>query len=135
MRKAMALILAFCLLVPIINAQQNVLSRTQKFLNGRAWKEMPDSAKSMYLIGFLDGHRLPTGTDVEGYKVSQEALQSSLTFGELKAEVDSFFRQGVNGPLPIWIAIRYVAMKSKGATQNKLEEYLSESRKDYSGSD
>jgi hypothetical protein len=135
MRNAMAWIFAFCLLVPVINAQKDVLSRTDGWLNGRAWKEMPDSAKTMYIIGFFDGHRLPTGTDMEGYKKTQEELHSSLSFSEIRSEIDSFYRQGANGPLPIWIGMHYVAKKAKGATSKELGEYLSESRKDYSGSD
>jgi hypothetical protein len=130
MRKAMVPILAFYLLIPILNAQEatdNSLSRNNGYLTGKAWKEWTEDLKTGYIIGFYDGLRYPSSVA----NLDTELFHSALNYGEIRAEVDSFFKEGINGPLPIFVALRYISQKAKGAATGELEEYLITVRKVY----
>lgn len=130
MRKAMVPISVFCLLIPILNAQEsqnNSLSRNNGYLTGKAWKEWAEDLKTGYIIGFYDGLRYPSSVS----NLDTDLFHTSLNYGEIRIEVDSFFKEGTNGPLPIFVALRYVSQKAKGATAGELEEYLTTVRKVY----
>ncbi len=130
MRKAIVPILFICFLIPALNAQEsqnNSLSRNNGYLTGKAWKEWPEDLKTGYIIGFYDGLRYPSSVS----NLDTELFHTSLNYGEIRIEADSFFKEGINGPLPIFVALRYISQKAKGATTSELEEYLTTVRKVY----
>ena len=131
MRKAIVPILACCLLIPILVAQEsqsNILSRANGYLIGKAWNEWSEDLKTGYIVGFYDGLRYPSTVA----NLDTDLFHSPLNYGEIRAEVDSFFKEEINKPLPIFVALRHISQKSKGASASELEEYLTTVRKAYS---
>jgi hypothetical protein len=123
-------ILALWFCIPFIAAQEsqdNSLSRNNGYLTGKAWKQWPEDVKTGYLIGFYDGLRYPSSVS----NLDTDLFHTSLNYGELRTEVDSFFKEPSNAPLPIFAGLRYVSQKAKGATTGELEEYLATVRKVY----
>ena len=120
-----------CLLIPVLCAQEpqsNALSRANGYLIGEAWNEWSEDLKTGYIIGFYDGLRYPSTVA----NLDTDLFHTSLNYGKIRAEVDSFFKEEINRPLPIFAALRHISQKSRGATARELEEYLTTVRKAYS---
>ncbi len=106
--------------------------------NGRFWSEMPDGAKSAWLLGFSNGVFViealvhPTNskepTAVEKY--ISAAYESKLTLSEKLQGLNHFYQDTPeNAPVAIPEALQYVVVKANGATQSQLDDMASGFRK------
>jgi hypothetical protein len=129
MRKAIVPILAAWVFIAILDAQpqDDSLSRNSGYLTGKAWKQWPEDVRTGYIAGFYDGLRYPSTVS----NLDTELFHTSLNYGELRTELDSFFKEPANAQLPIFVGLRYVSQKGKGAAAGELEEYLTTVRKVY----
>jgi len=108
---------------------QDKLYLTQGEFNGLFWRDLDKTAKLTYVAGFRAGTipirlrslagSLPTcPTTVEAWETGP--------FGDWVTEIDSFYQNPVNLPLPIVVAVVHSVMKLKHATKEQLEKYRTE---------
>jgi hypothetical protein len=103
---------------------------TTGFTNGRFWIQLDHSTKAAFLVGcrdsFLYGAFFVTG---DYAKIPDELRFPDLTIDELVKEVDLFYLEGANGPIPIIFAVRYARHKAIGDAPEKLQELLASLRR------
>ncbi len=137
MKKVIVLILALCFAAPICGAQQNQIDlsfRTNDLLNGRWWRDSTQADKVNYVAGFFVGLAVTFGGTDECIKYQaliQGRYQGVLNFGEIIDEVDAFYKESANAPLPIRVAIEYQAQKSKGTSKMELDQIVTKYRRHY----
>lgn len=137
MRKSIGIIqiIVFLSVTPVICIPQDHTKLTDGFLNGRFWVGIPVEQRIGYLQGFIEGLSIIAAGSESCINAQNEVKSSHegpLNNRELAMEIDSFFNEGSNRPLPIMIAIQYSVKKSKGATPKELEDLLTYYRKFYS---
>jgi len=100
-------------------------------VNGRLWATLDATTKSAFLLGMSDGMYFGSiFTGATEYAKVPEALKfPDLTRQEVSKELDLFYAEGANGPVPIVHALRYVRRKAKGDTVEQLQELLSSLRR------
>jgi hypothetical protein len=87
-------------------------------------------------MGFYDGLNLVAPGDKPCIDIQtrlKDNYKSYFNSGEIRDEIDSFYKEGANGPLPVFGILRYVSSKAKGASTEDLEKYLADYRKRYIG--
>jgi hypothetical protein len=62
-------------------------------------------------------------------KFPDELKFPELTTEETSKELDLFYSEGANGPVPIVLALRYVRHKANGDSSDKLQELLASLRR------
>lgn len=137
---------------PLTAAKQPDLTRAQEprifsgsFFNGRWWKQVDRDTRETYLRGFEDGvaalsmsarvyfgdKGMPTElTD----SVSRLAITTSirnLSWDDFEAQIDQFYRDAANVNIPVAQAFVFSLMKSKGESQQSLDDFLVWLRKNY----
>ena len=140
-RKVVIPMLVLLLLAPTLNTPgigQVDNFMTAGFTNGRFWKAMGHTEKISYLVGFYDAIKAARAEAAVGLVITKgiigESYDSALILAEQETELDTFYKQGVNGPIAICVALQYVSKKAKGATSKELEEFLAKARKLSAGS-
>jgi hypothetical protein len=99
-------------------------------LNGLAWRSLSTSEKTLYVTGAVEAFymayqlqmaraNLDCVRSVVG--VSTMLLKGSLP--ELRREIENFYENPDNIPIPIMDALGYSAMKLGGASKSELEQY------------
>lgn len=127
MRTSLSFTLIVCVLIfpsVVLGLQKEDLSRTQGLVNGRWWGEQHIEGRTAYFNGHADGIRLG-GNDA----LFKSVVITSLTFGEMIDEVDKFYEERANIPIPVTYAMVYIAKKVKGATPSELQDYAASLRK------
>jgi hypothetical protein len=104
---------------------------TGPFMNGRYWEKISDFQKQAFLLGFRDAVLTTYELSSMDKEIVADRLMAKLYLAELQAEIDSFYKEGANGPLPISIAYQYSVKKAHGASSKELEEFLAGFRKMY----
>lgn len=103
---------------------------TSGFTNGRLWMQLDHATKAAFLAGcrdaFLYGAFFVTG---DYAKIPDELRFPSLTADELLRELDLFYSEGANGPIPIIFAIRYARHKAIGDGPGELQDLLASMRR------
>jgi hypothetical protein len=99
---------------------------TAGYSNGRVWHAMPSHEKLMFIVGFNEGINAAT---VASNQTVPETLYLKLTNNEIVSQLDKFYADSINNPIPITYGYMYVAMKSKGASEVDLQGFLSVRRK------
>ncbi|HUO32109.1 MAG TPA: hypothetical protein VMU80_23015 [Bryobacteraceae bacterium] len=105
--------------------------------NGRAWTMMPDAAKTGYVLGSSDTASFFSGRD--GCNISRDRYTDAynifthLTISEVIKELDVFYSEPSNLPIPILMARRWVAAKAGGGSAEYLGKLLANYRTFASG--
>jgi|ERR1700693_240821 len=103
---------------------------TSGFTNGRLWLKYDTNAKTSFLVGCRDAMLLGSMTVTGDYaKIPEQLNWPELTTEEIAKELDLFYSEGANGPIPIIIAIRYVRHKASGDTPDQLQQLLASMRR------
>lgn len=101
--------------------------RTENWQNGRAWSQMSELHKDGWVEGYAEEFRLtctPKSDKPIGY------LPSGLSVGEVVRGIDRFYENTPeNAPVPIFMAVTYVALKAKGSTESQLDTFAASERK------
>ena len=71
---------------------------------------------------------IPTGPS-DYAKVPDELKFPNLQISEIVKELNLFYSEGANGPVPIVLALRYVRRKAAGDTPEQLQTLLSTIRR------
>ena len=115
-------------------AENDPESKTGLFYNGRYWKIATIPQKKAYIIGFFEGYLISRTDDLTKPNNMKDLLEiylPDLTYSALISEIDSFYKEDANGPLPIPVALRYTAQKTNGATKEELDAFIARSYKLY----
>ena len=99
-------------------------------LNGLAWRSLSASEKTLYVTGAVEAFymayqlqmahaNLECVRSVVG--VSTMLLKGSLP--DLRREIEGFYQNADNTPIPIMDALGYSALKLGGASSAELEQY------------
>jgi len=130
MKKKVILLAAIYLSVASGLSQVEGFRASGRF-NGRFWEMMPKAQKTAYVQGFYDGWFLYTGNQncPEVQVAVVDPYRTRLTFQEIVNEVDAFYREGANKPVPIAGAVRYAARKAGGAGAEDLANLAAELRR------
>jgi hypothetical protein len=104
---------------------------TAGYTNGRLWLDMPNNnTKTIYLLGcsdaFLSASRI---TALDKPKFADDLKLPNLTFPEIIKELDLFYSEGANGPIPIISGLDYVRHKAAGDSPEDLQFMLLSLRK------
>lgn len=103
---------------------------TSGFTNGRLWLKLTANEKAFFLIGCNDamllGSMMVTG---DFAKIPDQLKWPELTTAEIVKELDLFYSEGANGPVPIILAVRYVRHKAAGDTPDQLQQLLASLRR------
>src|SRR5262249_26552850 len=130
-------LLLVALLLQIPALAQNPLNdvaramKTGMDFNGRFWNAQTPEAKAMYLFGVME-----SAAEIVMHAPDKCVcvLQASSNFvkalfgvgdptpREMIEELDAFFKEPSNRPVPIVKALRYTALKMSGGTRAQLEE-------------
>lgn len=99
--------------------------------NGRFWIIIPTREKTAFVAAALDTIR---SIDLANGKVTSEDSPAyiycnSLTIEEIQKEIDAFYTEAANAPIPIVRALAWVSLKSRGASREQLDIELSLLRK------
>ncbi|MCU1247888.1 MAG: hypothetical protein JWQ49_917 [Edaphobacter sp.] len=83
----------------------------------------------MFLIGYIQAFHFsrdisPASPHATHVLTWPETLETE----EVISELDSFYSQGANGPVPIVLAISFVTQKAKGATADELGKFQAKLR-------
>jgi hypothetical protein len=101
--------------------------RTENWSNGRAWSEMSELRKVGWVEGYAEGFRL-TCTPKSDKPIAYFPFQ--LSVGEIRRGIDRFYENTPeNAPVPIFMAVTYVALKAKGSRESQLETFAASARK------
>jgi hypothetical protein len=129
------LLVLFVCLFSSFSTGQNTL--TGSSMNGRGWKAL-GQCKVVFLMGFEDGlfGGLILGVpETTGYpeveKIYNENISKKLTRAEVISEIDKFYEEGSNSPIPVNQAVRWVTLKARGASVTELENRLVKLRQKY----
>jgi|ERR1035438_6235097 hypothetical protein len=126
------LALSFLLVINVVAQQTSAdNNQTRKMTNGRFWVIIPAMEKTAFVAAALDTIR---SIDLANGKVTPEDSSAyiycpSLTIGEIQKELDAFFADAANAPIPIVRALAWVSSKSRGASREQLDIELSLLRK------
>jgi hypothetical protein len=100
---------------------------TLNMANGRAWNAMSSDDKMLYLRAGWDVVRLlmldlpkPRPTAVEG--LIEDLSPEPLTGPEVIQELDIFYKEPANLPVPVVMALGWVTKKAYGASRRELDE-------------
>jgi hypothetical protein len=99
---------------------------TAESLNGYGWHEMLSPtpiAKLAYISGLLDSRGLWEKSATERYSTAP------LYNTEVVQQIDRFYADATNRPIPVWLALRYVHLKLAGATPAELAETVAALRR------
>ncbi len=84
----------------------------------------------MYLVGWdvarLLGMR-ETDDPLE-QKFRENIFVPSLSVDEVSKELDGFYHEAANSPVPIVLAINWVSLKARGASREKLDDTAADLR-------
>jgi hypothetical protein len=99
-------------------------------LNGLAWRSLSASEKTLYVTGALEAFYM--AYELQMAHANLECVRSVVgaspmllkgTLPDLRREVESFYENADNIPIPIMDALGYSAMRLSGASKTELEEY------------
>jgi hypothetical protein len=103
---------------------------TAGFTNGRLWAQFDHVTKQAFLAGCRDAFLYGTIFVAGDYaNIPDELRFPDLTTSELVKELDLFYSEGANGPIPIIFAIRYARHRAIGDTPDKLQDLLTSMRR------
>jgi hypothetical protein len=104
---------------------------TLGLVNGRLWVHLSDQEKTVFLLGSNDAlYRLALESNAKTYSEVPESLKPPpLQFAEVVRELDRFYSEGSNGPIPIENARLYIKRKAYGDSPQQLEMLLADLRK------
>lgn len=107
---------------------------TGTMANGRFWVSMPFQVKIMYVTAVFDTARyLDARTSGKRTPDADSEFNTifigSMTTGETAKELDQFFSEPANAPVPVIMAIRWVSAKARGADHEELERIENFSRR------
>ena len=100
--------------------------QTAGFTNGRGWNGFPAVMKVAYLSGLSDGSNFIVGA-LSGK--DNLLFLTTMTFGDVTASLDSFFKEPTNANIPVTLALLYVRQKAEGASEAELKALESKMRK------
>ncbi len=116
MRKLLILII---LSAAVVVADDDIF--TASLVNGRAWVDAPQPAKTFYLMGVLEGLTVSKNTGI---------FPSTMTVGEISKTFDSFYSESTNLIIPLTSALSYARSKAEGASDTALKELETKMRKE-----
>ena len=130
MKRGILLIAVLCVCFSTAMSQIDRMRTSSRF-NGRFWAAMAKPQKLAYVQGFYDGWFSYTGSSqcAEVQSAVVEPYRTGLTYEEIMNEVESFYREDANKPIPIASAIQYAVRKARGATAQELQNYVVEQRR------
>lgn len=108
--------------------------------NGRPWRRLGTEAKTTLLNGIQEGIMLMIqeasyGTDAalahSFADTSKSITISGVRFLDLVKQIDNFYQQANNTPIPVIEAYRYTVKKLKGVAKEDLEKQMARLRKTY----
>ena len=104
--------------------------------NGAFWRDLTDPMKISLLVGTGVGRgvlSLYTLSDLPvcNNRVDDDPKWPIITNANLSKELDTFYNDAANMPLPISIAVIHIFMKLRGATKEDLEKFRAASLKAY----
>jgi hypothetical protein len=118
-------------------AQAEETTLTDDMLNGRAWSSMPDTAKVIWVMGYREGVTLTaiTMTDTLDKAKAMIGVLSpfKLTNGEVEQQLDRFYGDPLNMPIPIAEAALVVTRQARGDDPKEIDKLLRDFRRDASG--
>ena len=105
-------------------------TETAGLMNGRAWVDMNDGLKTLYVRGmydcalapFLSPWSIPAKTPGAGDIITSIEMVGT-TFGEMAKAVDVFYSDSLNLRVPVVYAMMWVKNKHDGDPPKLLEEY------------
>ena len=118
--------------------QQNSSLTTQTAINGRFWHRMLPAEKLGWVTGYEEGLFVMSleGTDAEAKSSCTEKMADGLRFNpwrltpdEISKSIDIFYETPENGPIPVPAAVAYISLKSSGASQSELNDFITKIRK------
>jgi hypothetical protein len=121
--------------VPGASRQPSNDTQTGEFgVNGRFWKMMPTQIKQTYIYGAFDMYRMLEAStkhdrNADASRFFEDMSIPSLNNSEIEKELDKFYLEPVNAPIPIVLAIKWVAAKAHGASQLELDAMEASARK------
>ena len=99
-------------------------------LNGLAWRSLSASEKTLYVTGAWEAFYM--AYELQMAHANLECVRSVVgastmllkgTLPDLRREVESFYENADNIPIPIMDALGYSAMRLSGASKTELEAY------------
>ncbi len=121
------------LLAGSVFGQSDTPELTAQLLNGRFWKGIPKGVKPTYMIAMVDVAQslkihpfVLTGEPNEPCltllnKMADSIIVAPLTTEETEAELDKFYSEPSNAPVPIVFALSWVNAKARGSTRENLD--------------
>ena len=107
--------------------------------NGRTWRGLDKRAKIMLLVGIADGAALMRrdlfvlqhdgNPDLQ--RVFDNLTVTGFEFGDIAAQVDTFYSDSANIRIPVIEAYKYVMARLKGASTSELERSVTTLRQTY----
>ncbi len=126
-------LLVLTILLGLVPARQEIFpGPSLEVWTGKHWAGVSKAERQVFLAGFMQGLSVIAAGDEPCFEAQVGAklnFHSRLSLEEMMNEVDSFYKEGANGPLPVTVAIQYAAKKANGATAKELDEFLANSRK------
>ena len=122
--------LLFFIITPSLQAQSSgSIYGTDGMPNGRFWLTvLDDKTRTAFIIGFMEGIRAYE-TRVGDNEQGQILRNTALLPEEVVSEIDAFYADKANNPIPLSLAYIYVLNKSKGWSPDNLAKLLAEMRK------
>ena len=108
--------------------------------NGRPWRRLETEAKTTLLNGIQEGIMLMIqeasyGTDAtlahSFAETSKSITISGVRFLDLVTQIDNFYQQENDTPIPVIEAYRYTVKKLKGVPKEDLEKQMARLKKIY----
>jgi hypothetical protein len=111
-----------------IQAQtQTAPDRTDVWSNGRAWSQMDELRKTGWVEGYAEGFRL-TCNEKSDKPIAH--FPWKLSVGEIMRGIDHFYENTPeSAPVPLFMAVTYVALKANGSTESQLDTFAANARK------
>jgi hypothetical protein len=111
------------------------LNYTKGELNGLFWGKLASDNKVVFLQGVQVGNRLVPAwllSDLQPTCSAPSQKYPRVSNGVLVKEVDMFYSNPANVPLPIGVAVTYTFLRLMGSSKESLEEFRTNAIQVYS---
>jgi len=125
-------ILLLVALLGSAGAQNKPSQNTAYMSNGRFWAKLPPETKWGYIAGIWDTARLLSIRDTDEpdqQKIRDSLFVPSLGVEEVAKELDRFYHEPANAPVPIVMAMTWASAKARGESQEKMDDMAATLRK------
>ena len=129
-------LLMLLLLLAGLAMAQPTLFMTKGEANGFFWKDLTEDLKVSFLVGIDSGrgfvaHWYLADSPVCSDIVLRGKAGPHITNADTAKEVDKFYQNPSNVPLPISLALVYIYKRLTGASQQELDQFRASALKAY----